>query len=100
MNIGKEMVDEGRNIVVFKRAEEMEADGFSKPYDPSKHKPFSKMIMGTKGKCGQQVGVTFRAKRRRKQRENCGQRRVWRGLVLPSLRLEAVNKRRFGWTFG
>jgi hypothetical protein len=48
MNLGKEMVDEGRIIVVFKRAEEMEADGFLKPYDPSKHKPFSKMIMGTK----------------------------------------------------
>ena len=47
MNLGKEMVDEGRIIVVFKRAEEMEADGFLKPYDPSKHKPFSKMIMGT-----------------------------------------------------
>jgi hypothetical protein len=48
MNLGKETVDEGRIVVVFKRAEEMEADGFLKPYDPSKHKPFSKMIMGTK----------------------------------------------------
>jgi hypothetical protein len=48
MNLGKEMVDEGRVSVVFKRAEEMEADGFSKPYDPSKHKLFSKMILGTK----------------------------------------------------
>jgi hypothetical protein len=48
MNLGKEMVDEGWIIVVFKRAEEMEADGFSKPYDPSKHKPILKMIMGTK----------------------------------------------------
>jgi hypothetical protein len=48
MNLGKEMVDKGRIVVVFKRAEEMEADGFLKPYDPAKHKPFSKMIMETK----------------------------------------------------
>jgi hypothetical protein len=26
----------------------MEADEFLKPYDPSKHKPFTRMIMGTK----------------------------------------------------
>jgi hypothetical protein len=38
MNLGKEMVDESRINVVFKRAEEMEAYGFLKPYDPSKHK--------------------------------------------------------------
>jgi len=31
-------VDESRINVVFKRAEEMEAYGFLKPYDPSKHK--------------------------------------------------------------
>jgi len=48
MKLGKEMVDEGRIVVVFKRAEEMEADGFPKPYDLSVHKPFLKMIMGTK----------------------------------------------------
>jgi hypothetical protein len=48
MNLSKEMVDEGKIVVVYKRAEEMEADGFSKPYDPSKHKPFTRMIMGTK----------------------------------------------------
>ena len=48
MHLGKEMVDEGRIVV--------EADGFSKPYDPAKHKPFAAMIQG-ESKAGQQVGA-------------------------------------------
>jgi hypothetical protein len=32
----------------------MEADGFSKPYDPAKHKSFAAMIQG---EAGQQVGA-------------------------------------------
>jgi hypothetical protein len=46
MHLGKEMVGEGRIAVVYKSAEGMEADGFSKPYDPAKHKPFAAMIQG------------------------------------------------------
>jgi ribosomal protein L7Ae-like RNA K-turn-binding protein len=56
MHLGKEMVDEGRIVVVYKCAEGMEADGFSKPYDPAKHKPFAAMIQG-EDKAGQQVGA-------------------------------------------
>jgi hypothetical protein len=48
MHLGKEMVDEGRVKVIYKRAEEMEADGFSKPYDPAKQKPFTKIMLGEK----------------------------------------------------
>jgi hypothetical protein len=40
MNLGKEMVDEGRVKVVYVQAEEMKADGFSKPLDPSGHCKF------------------------------------------------------------
>jgi hypothetical protein len=40
MNLGKEMVDEGRVQVVYVKAEEMKADGFSKPLDPSGHCKF------------------------------------------------------------
>jgi len=47
MFLGKEMVDEGRLRVIYKRGEEMEADGFSKPYDPAKHKPFATQLLGT-----------------------------------------------------
>jgi hypothetical protein len=54
MHLGKEMVDEGRIAVVYKSADLMEADGFSKPYDPAKHKPFAAMIQG---EAGQQVGA-------------------------------------------
>jgi hypothetical protein len=44
MHLGKEMVDKGRIAVVYKCAEGMEADGFSKPYNPAKHRPFAAMI--------------------------------------------------------
>jgi hypothetical protein len=44
MNLGKEMVDEGRAKVVYVRAEDMKADGFSKPLDPSGHCRFVKMM--------------------------------------------------------
>ena len=56
MHLGKEMVDKGRIAVVYKCAEGMEADGFSKPYDPAKHKPFAVMIQG-EDKAGQQAGA-------------------------------------------
>ncbi len=46
MNLAKEMVDEGRVRVEHINAPEMKADGFSKPYDGGKHKPFAKSIMG------------------------------------------------------
>jgi hypothetical protein len=59
MHLGKDMMDEGRIVVVYKCAEGMEADGFSKPYDPAKHKPFAAMIHG-EGKAGQQVGAMQR----------------------------------------
>jgi hypothetical protein len=47
MFLGKEMVDEGRLRVIYKRGDEMEADGFSKPYDPAKHKPFATRLLGS-----------------------------------------------------
>jgi hypothetical protein len=46
MYLGKEMVDEGRIKVVYKEAEGMQANGFSKPYDPVKHKPLVELIPG------------------------------------------------------
>lgn len=42
MNLGKEMVDEGRFKVIYAKAK----DGFSKPYDPVKHKSFARLILG------------------------------------------------------
>jgi len=47
MHLGKEMVDEKLLKVVYKKGDEMLADGFSKPYDPVKHKPFAIEFMGT-----------------------------------------------------
>jgi hypothetical protein len=44
MNLGKEMVDEGRVKVVYVQAEEMKADGFSKPLDPSGHCKFVQLM--------------------------------------------------------
>jgi hypothetical protein len=56
MHLAKEMVDEGRLKVLYKEAEGMVADGFSKPYDPAKHKEFAEMV--TKDDClRQQVGA-------------------------------------------
>jgi hypothetical protein len=46
MNLRKEVVDEGRLKVIYQSAEGMEADGFSKPYDPAKHAPFAALIQG------------------------------------------------------
>jgi hypothetical protein len=45
MNLGKEMVDEKRVIVKYIRGEDMDADGFSKPYDPADHKKFKEKLM-------------------------------------------------------
>ncbi len=56
MHLSKEMVDEGRLQVVYKKAEDMEADGFSKPYDLAKHAPFAELIQGEL-KASQQVGA-------------------------------------------
>lgn len=39
-----------------KTAEDIEADGFSKPYDPAKHAPFAALIQGEL-KVSQQVGA-------------------------------------------
>jgi hypothetical protein len=39
MNLGKEAVDEKHANVLHVKAEDMMADGFSKPYDPAEHKP-------------------------------------------------------------
>jgi hypothetical protein len=61
MNLRKEAVDEGRLKVVYQSAEGMEADGFSKPYDPAKHAPFAALIQGEKSKARQQVGAMHKA---------------------------------------
>jgi hypothetical protein len=47
MNLGKEMVDQERVHVVYIKAAEMKADGFSKPFDPAEFKKFARMVQGT-----------------------------------------------------
>jgi len=49
MNLEREAVEEKRAFIVHVSAGEMKADGFSKPYDPAEHKPFSEMIQGEIG---------------------------------------------------
>ena len=49
MNLGKEDVDENCANILHVKAEDMKADGFSKPYDPAEHKPFAVMIQGEAG---------------------------------------------------
>jgi hypothetical protein len=44
MHLGKEMIDEGRGSVEYKRVEEMVEDGFSKFYDLVAHKAFAMII--------------------------------------------------------
>jgi hypothetical protein len=44
MHLGKEMVDENRVKVQYVPAEEIKADGFSKPLDPSGHYRFVELI--------------------------------------------------------
>jgi hypothetical protein len=46
MHFGKEMVDEGRIKVIYAKAKEMQADGFSKPYEPAKQELFSRLVLG------------------------------------------------------
>jgi hypothetical protein len=46
MHLAKEMVNEGRIKVLYKGAQGMVADGFSKSYDPVKHKMFVELIGG------------------------------------------------------
>jgi hypothetical protein len=46
MNLGKEMVDQERVHVVYIKATEMKADGFSKPIDPAEFRKFAKMVQG------------------------------------------------------
>jgi hypothetical protein len=46
MNLRKEMVDEGRVVIKYLKGEDMEADGFSKPYDPAEHDKFAKRLFG------------------------------------------------------
>jgi hypothetical protein len=57
MNLGKEVVNEGRLKVVYQSAEGIEADSFSKPYDPAKRAPFAALIQGEKDKANQQVSA-------------------------------------------
>jgi hypothetical protein len=58
MNLGKEMVDEKRVLVQYKTEKDMVADGFSKPYDPVKHRVFMERILqGDELYRGQQVGA-------------------------------------------
>jgi hypothetical protein len=38
------MVEEKRALMEYKRAEEMKADGFSKPLDPSDHHQFMRLL--------------------------------------------------------
>jgi hypothetical protein len=49
MNLGKEMLDEDRIFVKHTPAEEMQTDGFSKPYDPAEHRPFVMFIQEEAG---------------------------------------------------
>jgi hypothetical protein len=44
MNLGKEMVDEGRVKVQYVKSEDMKADGFSEPLDPSGHHQFVELM--------------------------------------------------------
>jgi hypothetical protein len=46
MHLGKELIDKGCGTVEYKRAEDMVADSFSKPCDPTAHKPFAATIQG------------------------------------------------------
>jgi hypothetical protein len=58
MHLGKEMVDEKRVLVLYKAEKDMVADGFSKPYDPVKHRVFMERILqGDELYRGQQVGA-------------------------------------------
>lgn len=56
MHLVKEMIDKGRLKVVYEEAESMATDGFSKPYNPAKHKMFAEMIAGSDN-LRQQVGA-------------------------------------------
>jgi hypothetical protein len=42
MHLGKELVDEGRIKVIYVKASKMQADAFSKPYEPAKQESFSR----------------------------------------------------------
>jgi hypothetical protein len=44
MNLGREVVDENRALVEYVKAEDMKADGFSKPLDPSGHGKFMPLL--------------------------------------------------------
>jgi hypothetical protein len=72
MNLGKEAVDEGRLKVVYQSTEEMEADGFCKPYDPAKHIPFARLIQGEDNKVSQQVGAMQNGVENVKEKLNAG----------------------------
>jgi hypothetical protein len=64
MHLGKEMVDKGRIQAVYKEAEGMHANSFSKPYEPVRHKPFKGLIQG-EHKRGQQAGAMKNGERKR-----------------------------------
>jgi hypothetical protein len=51
VNQGKEMMEEARVKAIHTKAGNMQADGFTKLYDPTKHEPLARIILG-KGKQG------------------------------------------------
>jgi hypothetical protein len=58
IHLGRESVQEKRVIVEYLKAEEMIADGFSKPYDPAEHKKLQcKFKEKDTNKCRQRVRV-------------------------------------------
>jgi hypothetical protein len=57
MNLGKEMVDQKRVHVVYIKAAEMKADGFSKPFAPAEFLKFAKIVQGFFFSLRQRVGV-------------------------------------------
>ncbi len=44
MNLAREMLEEKCVTVEYKKAEEMKADGFSKPLDPSGHGQYMRLM--------------------------------------------------------
>jgi hypothetical protein len=79
MNLGKEMVDEKRAEVKHICAEGMEADGFSKPYDPVDHKKFvMKLVMSINGDNGWALSKVETKPRTTKVGETKTEKRVTR----------------------
>jgi hypothetical protein len=41
------MVDQGRIVLKYIKSDNMDADSFSKPYDPTNHKKFAMKLLNT-----------------------------------------------------